>query len=454
MGSNDETADLASGPSEPREPTASTVADRPGVSLEAPARSPSLIPWDIAEPVPGDKPPVPWEPVLAPAGATVGGYVLESLIARGGFGAVYRSTAPDGTPVALKLLHRELALAPVVLARFEREMKVIALLAHPNTPRILELGKTTDGQPFYTMELLSGPTLTARVRDQGPLGVAELLAVVEPLCAALAAAHARGVVHRDVKPSNVIIAKAAGGADRVVLLDFGIAKVLDDTGPALTRSRHVIGSPVAMAPEQIRGGSIDPRTDVYGLGVLAYFALSGQYPFSHVDVAVLEQLHLERDPPPLTERVRVPGGIAAVIHRALAKAPDQRPADAAAFFAELCAAVSGDAVVGVRVEVTPRRATAQMDDDELDRLESVLPTVIAQLGAAGLSLISRGQDDALLLGGTPDALDHLAGVARGLLYVGIPIADLAFTIRIGRPEDLQDSSGWPSATVNQVAILD
>ncbi len=442
----EDTADLASGSPEPRAPTSPTVfAGLPG---HAPVGSREL-PWDISGHVPGDIPAVPWEPLILAPGTTAGGYRIESLIARGGFGAVYQATAPDGTTVALKLLHRELALAKDVLARFEREISVIALLAHANTPRILEIGKLADGQPFYTMELLRGPTLATRVRAEGPLGVAELLAVVEPLCLALSAAHARGVVHRDIKPSNVML------ADRVVLLDFGIAKLLDDSEPALTRSRHVVGSPVAMSPEQIRGGPIDARTDVYGLGVLAYFALSGHYPFAHLNVAVLEQLHLERDPPPLTDRAPVPAAVAAVIHRALAKVPDRRPADAATFCAELRAAAGGGTVVvGVRVEVISRRPPHELSDDELDRLEAVLPIVIAQLGAAGLSLTSRGQDDALMLGATPDRRDHLLAVARRLLEVGEPLADLSFTFRVGKTEDLQDSSGWPAAAAREVAFLD
>jgi serine/threonine-protein kinase len=437
--------DVTRTPEESQDETADLAPGSPPIVRPAAPNTGTPVTGDEPTRVPGDTAPVPWVDLVP--GATVGGLQVEAVIGRGGFGAVYRAVAADGTAVALKVLHAEVALARENVARFEREMTLVAMLEHANTPRLLDVGRLADGRPYYTMELLAGETLSARVARSGPLTLAELLAVVGPLCAILGQAHARGVVHRDIKPSNVML------ADRVVLLDFGIAKLLDDSGPSLTRSRQVIGSPVALSPEQITGAPVDTRTDVYGLGVLAYFALSGSYPFSHDDLVVLEQLHLEREPRRLTERVRVPAAAAAVIHRALAKAPERRPRDANAFWAALRSACSDDPVVAVRVELTTRHPSDQLSDDDLDRLEEILPGVITQLGAAGLSLASRGQDDALLIGATPDRLDELTAVARGLLSVGAPLADLSFTFRVGPADAVHDSSTWPPAIANDVAVL-
>src|SRR5688572_4575233 len=174
------------------------------------------------------------------------------------------------------------------------------------------------------MELLGGANLKNRIAERGPLSPEAALGVMEALAAALSAAHAKGIIHRDLKASNVFIADAQEPG-RVVLLDFGVAKLLDDTGPSLTLTHHAVGSPPCMSPEQITGDPVDERTDVYGLGLLLYFMLTGVMPFDHKQRAVVWDMHLHQAPPKPSHRADVSRAVDKVVVTALAKAPDDRP---------------------------------------------------------------------------------------------------------------------------------
>ncbi|HSR99813.1 MAG TPA: serine/threonine-protein kinase, partial [Kofleriaceae bacterium] len=215
------------------------------------------------------------------AGEQVGDWICVRAIGGGGFGAVYevRHRATDQR-AALKLLHAHLVKAPAIVARFDREAQVIGRLRHPGVVELIAAGISDDGRPYLCMELLEGEDLAAVVERGGPLTAPRALAILEPLCAALAAAHELGIVHRDVKASNVMVCRApAGERGRIVLLDFGIAKLSDAFAVELTASHQSLGTPSCMAPEQVHGRPVDARTDVYGLGTLAFFLLTGQMPF-------------------------------------------------------------------------------------------------------------------------------------------------------------------------------
>ena len=153
--------------------------------------------------------------------------------------------------------------------RFEREARSIAKLKHPNVVRLHEFGKLDNNRPYIVMELLHGPNLENHIKESGAIRPREILMILEQLCSALEVAHENGIIHRDLKASNVVLSQK-DGIQRVVLLDFGIAKLLETGGPNLTASRVTIGSPVCMAPEQITGNTIDPRTDIYALGSLTF----------------------------------------------------------------------------------------------------------------------------------------------------------------------------------------
>lgn len=262
-----------------------------------------------------------------------GPYRLGAEIARGGFGTVYHAThLPSGTPVAVKILHTELFSDPSATLRFEREAAVVLALPHPNIVNVYECGHIDDGRPYIAMELLRGESVEKRLQARGRLPLDEVMAILEPLASALSAAHAREIVHRDIKPSNVFLAENRP-AGRVVLLDFGIAKLLADQGPALTASRSTLGTIPFMAPEQIRGEPIDTRADVYSLAALAYAMLTGKAPFGNQVTAVLRQLHLHARPQKPSERAPVDPAVDEPLLLALSVERDKRPHSAP----ELCA---------------------------------------------------------------------------------------------------------------------
>src|SRR5512133_629911 len=303
---------------------------------------------DATTPIAGRSPTAPGEPgveeELAP-GALAGAWRVEGLLARGGHGAVYVASHRDtGRRAALKVLQRKFADVPGMAARFVREGVLLSRLRHPAVVEYLELGLLSDGRPFCAMELLVGRTLQEVLRDRGRLAPAEALTLLDPVCAALDAAHRAGVVHRDVKSSNVFI--VAGDPPGVKLLDFGVAKPTGLQAEALTAVGERIGSAHAMSPEQIRGEPVDARTDVYALGILLYQLLTGTPPFAATDPIELERLHLDAPPPAPGRVAPVPPAVDAVAARALAKRPDERFPSASAFVDALRAAVQGDATAG------------------------------------------------------------------------------------------------------------
>ncbi len=386
------------------------------------------------------------EPASLPAGARIAGYEVVRCIGSGGFGEVYEAAA-GGARVAIKVLR---AASREDAARFAREIRCVALLEHPNTPRLLELGELPDGRPYYAMELLDGETLAERVERRGPLPLGEVAAMVRVLAGVLEAAHARGIVHRDVKPSNVVL------ADRPVLLDFGVAKLLDDTNPPLTRSQTIVGSPMTMAPEQLRGGPIDARADVYGLGVVAYFALCGRLPFRHADPAILEALVLSGEPPPVGRQTSAPLAIDGVLRRALAKDPAARPASAAAFADELEHAARGDDAIAVFVELRPARPEDELDDDELARLDALLETATGELAAHGLVVDAVAQDSVLLLGygrASGARLERVVEAAQALVARRCDGGELAVTVARGAAEQLRVVSSWLPASRSSGVVL-
>jgi serine/threonine-protein kinase len=257
-------------------------------------------------------------------GAELAGYRIDRLLERGGMSVVY--LAEDRRlkrKVALKLLSSALANDESFRVRFLEESELAASIDHPNIVPIYEAGEAED-HLFIAMRYVEGSDLKQRLRD-GPLEPEQAIDLLSQVAGALDAAHDRGLVHRDVKPSNVLIAPGAGheGADHAYLADFGLTKRFSEQGAA--EDGHLMGTIDYVAPEQIAGDQIDGRVDVYSLGCLLYECLAGEPPFRHDrDIAVL-YAHLEEDPPAVTERrPELPAGIDAVVRTALAKAPDDR----------------------------------------------------------------------------------------------------------------------------------
>ena len=241
--------------------------------------------------------------------------------------------------VAIKLVREELTADPTSRERLLREARAAAGLQHPNTVAVHDVGEQ-DGQAYVVLELVEGGTLADRLREVGRLPAAEVAAIGGAVLAALQAAHERGLVHRDVKPANVLL-PATGG---VKLADFGIAKALDAVTADLTATGQVLGTPRYLAPEQVAGQPATPASDLYSLGAVLYECLAGEPPFDAETAIAVALAHQQQPLPPLAERaVDAPVALTTTIERALAKDPSERPANAAQMREDLLAAVAGPA---------------------------------------------------------------------------------------------------------------
>lgn len=277
----------------------------------------------------------------------VTGYRIERLIGEGGFGQVWRGTKDDGSLVAVKILHLELIRSNDAMTRFERELEAIERLNHRNVVRAFDHGALDDGRPYLVLEYIEGPSLRDVIHERGSLPPQEMLEILQPLCDALSTAHAVGLVHRDVKASNVIIGHDALGP-RPVLLDFGLVKLTDQTGPVLTSSRSMLGTPAAMAPEQMRGQPVDARTDVYATGLLAYHMLTGAPAFGGAPGVVQSYLQVHGPRPRPSAKVDIDPAIDEPIVRALAPDPKARYASPSELYDALRAVIAPAPVGGER----------------------------------------------------------------------------------------------------------
>ena len=270
-------------------------------------------------------------------GTTVAGYRLEKLLGRGGMSVVYLAEHVRlGRKVALKLLSAALSEDESFRERFERESRRAAEIDHPNIVPIYDAGDA-DGQFFIAMRYVQGADLKTLIKGEGPLNVGRTLYILEQAASALDAAHERDLVHRDVKPANILIESPS---DRVFLTDFGVVKHTASQG--LTKTGFFIGTVDYAAPEQIEGLPVDARTDVYALGCVLYECLAGRAPFDRdAEVAVMHA-HLTEPPPSLrTARPDLPKDLDRVIAAAMSKTKDERPTTCEALIEAAHAAALG-----------------------------------------------------------------------------------------------------------------
>ncbi len=261
------------------------------------------------------------DPALSPLPAALAGeFELEQELGRGGMGVVFRARDVRlDRAVALKVLPPELASAEEVRQRFLREARTAGQLSHPHIVHIHRADER-GGFAFFVMGLVDGEHLGQRVRDRGPLPPGDAVRHLREVAWALAYAHARGVIHRDVKPENIMIERST---NRALVTDFGIARV--ERATHLTGEGHVMGTAHFMSPEQVQGGTLDGRSDLYALGVVGYFLLSGRLPFQGESTSAVLVSHVTRQPPPLLSVApHLPRALAAVIDQCLAKDPVQR----------------------------------------------------------------------------------------------------------------------------------
>jgi eukaryotic-like serine/threonine-protein kinase len=389
-----------------------------------------------------------------PPGTLAGEYVIEDFIAQGGCGSVYRARHRlTAGRAAIKVLHTSLVKAPKMVERFVREVEVVRLLHHPCIIDIHELGELPGGRPYYVMEYLEGVTLDNLLHLHGRLSPEDALDILDPVCSALAAAHEAGVVHRDLKASNVFVA-TEGEQRRIKLLDFGIAKLLDDSTGAqgLTSAGRQVGTLSAMAPEQILCGPIDGRVDIYALGVLLYKLLTGRAPFRSRTFSDLVRQHLEEPPPRPSLRAAMPPGLDEVVLRCLEKRPELRFATVKEFRRALGEVVSAapDAerkaatdvavpAIAIQVHLEVRTTPEELDDDLAEDLGRVLDRAEARLRGAGFVVALTAGMTILAVQNIHDVID--AGRARAAalelawsLYEelsGRPLADDRVDITLG-----------------------
>lgn len=258
----------------------------------------------------------------------MGQYVLEEVIGEGGMGQVWRARhALLQRPTAVKVIRGD--VSPTLAVRFEREVRAASQLTHASSVAVYDFGVAADGRVFYAMELLRGMTLEAMVARFGPMPPERVVHLLAHVLGALEEAHLLGLVHRDVKPANIMVTKNGAEHDFPKLLDYGLVhlKTRAADAPSLTRGGSLAGTPLYMAPELITGEPPpDGRTDLYSLGAVGYFLLTGQAPFMGPNATQVMLSHLQKKPVPPSERseVEVPGDVEAVILRALEKGPAER----------------------------------------------------------------------------------------------------------------------------------
>jgi Protein kinase domain len=347
------------------------------------------------------------------AGDVIGGYRLDEQVGRGGMGVVFRAThIALERQGAVKLIAPELAANEEFRRRFQRESRVAASIDHPNVIPIFDAGED-EGQLYVAMRYVEGTDLGALVSSRDGLSPDEAVDVIGQVAAALDAAHARGLVHRDVKPGNVLL-EDRDSRRHAYLTDFGLVKAVGAVTGVVTRTGQWLGTPDYAAPEQIHGGDVDARTDVYALGCLLYHAITAEPPFAGESEVAKIFAHVSQPPPSVSAaRPGVPAELDDVVRTALAKEPADRHASAG----ELAAAARR--ALGAP---TPTAATPTAPARPAARPRLLVPAVAVALVAAAIAavaVLATGGDDG-------DGFE-----------VAIPAANLT-----ANPSFEQDKSGW------------
>ncbi|MFB3920516.1 MAG: protein kinase [Terriglobia bacterium] len=282
-----------------------------------------------------------------PEGTIIRGkYRILQKIGQGGMGAVYKALHVTFDELrAIKVISPDLVNDQMFLKRFKHEAVITRKLQHPNAVRVDDIDESEDGRPFIVMEFIEGRSLRKLIEEEGAMPSPRVCSIIKQVAAGLEAAHRLGMVHRDIKPDNIVLIPAAEG-ETAKVLDFGIAKIKesrrsDAAGMTLTGTGVVIGTPQYMSPEQAmgkRGDELDGRSDLYSLGIVMYQMLTGDLPYKADTTMAMILAHLQARPTPIRSvrpDLQVPDSIAAVVMRLLEKQPDMRPASAGALIAEI-----------------------------------------------------------------------------------------------------------------------
>ena len=357
------------------------------------------------------------------AGDVVGGYRLESVLGRGGMGVVF--LAEDvrlGRQVAVKVIAPERAGDAVFRRRFERESQLAASIEHPNSVAVYEVGETPQGQVYIAMRYVEGTDLRALLRSEQWLEPERAVALVEQVAGALDEAHRRGLVHRDVKPGNVLIGEV-GGAEWAYLTDFGATKPAAAAAATdITSTGEWMGTADYASPEQIEGERVDARSDVYSLGCVLYEALTGRIPFERENQVAKLYAHVNDPPPLLSEAVPgLPAGLDGVVSRALAKDRGERYPSAGDLGRAARAALAGESTVERERSVAKGEARAGVAPEEA-RTRALSRPALARLPGTGRPL---------LLGAAVAGLVAIVAVVAALVLPADGEPEVVDTIEVG-----------------------
>ena len=309
-------------------------------------------------------------------GQTLAGkYRVEARIDEGGMGAVYRAThVLMEKTVAIKVLHPALAADEKIVARFTREAKAASRISHPHALNVTDFGEDTNGIVYLVMEFIRGRTLKEIIRREGRMPLARVVEIIRQVCGALTAAHAEGVVHRDLKSDNIMLEEAGDGGDWAKVLDFGIAKIIEvgNKDPGLTAPNLIIGTPQYMSPEQCAQASeIDSRSDIYSLGIILFEMLVGHVPFAGDSPTAIMMKHLQSPAPSvLEERPDLPPTVGRVVARSLSKRPEDRHQTAGELAEDLALAAEGKE----SIEAAAIGAVSDAERELRDTNRIVVPT--------------------------------------------------------------------------------
>ena len=404
-------------------------------------------------------------PLTPNVGETFGGYTIESVLARGGMGTVFLATHERlARKVALKVIAAELARVDDFRARFLRESQLAAALDHPNVIPIYDADEV-DGVLFIAMRYVSGPSLQTLIRDRRSLSLEDTLRIADQIGGALDAAHAAGLVHRDVKPANILVAEPG---DHAYLSDFGLARRTSAEG--MTQTGFFLGTVDYASAEQIEGRPLDGRADVYSFGCVLFHCLAGRPPFVRDSEFAVLDAHL-RDPPPDLSSVRsdLPPTLAVALAKAMAKRPEDRFASAGALAAALR---NGEATRAAPIEVRPATVVTRMLARPASRRPFLVAALVTLAIAAALAVFfatrgSKANSDKLR--GFVDRIENvLSQSAAGRREIGATLtAGLKCVIttneaaqRIGSVADNRESIlvqlgslGTPTSDADRVVTL-
>jgi eukaryotic-like serine/threonine-protein kinase len=381
-------------------------------------------------------------------------YLIEELLGEGGMGKVYKATHIHmGRKVAIKMLHGHLSSDRMMLERFRREARAAAQIRHSNAIAVIDFGVAKETATAYlVMEFLEGEQLKDKLTKAGRLDYAEIFQILQQTCMAVQAAHAKGIIHRDLKPDNIRLLSSDENGNIVKVLDFGIAKLrTPDENNTLTQQGTIVGTPYYMSPEQCRGEELDPRSDVYSLGVILYEMLAGEVPFHATTPMGIAHKHVTEQPRPLREkRADIPAQIEYVVMRSLNKRREDRQ-DSAMQLAQEYEAALNSAGIALRQMSTNTPQWAVLPDSDSHSPQTADGSLSGQMGSVTGSGHSRGDYDDTIASGAalPTAVATSTPPAR---QVATSPGDAALTARAAKARR-QTGEGIASARGKQIYII-